>query len=282
MRPAAFDVKYPGFIREADVGSGLAIGDAADRPSAAARLVRLFRRAGTATLDAAYPPQCLACREITAEAASLCPACWRGMPFISRPYCERLGTPFAVDLGGALLSPSAIADPPVFRRARAVARYDGVARELVHRLKYSDRQELALGLGRLMQMAAAESLADVDVIIPVPLHWTRLWQRRFNQAAALAAVVARGSGKPMEPLWLRRRKATRRQVGLSRAERQHNLQGAFIVPEAAKPLVRGKRVLLVDDVLTTASTANAAARVLMRAGAGHVDIVTFARVVTPG
>jgi ComF family protein len=119
----------------------------------------------------------------------------------------------------------------------------------------------------------------VDVIIPVPLHWTRLWQRRFNQAAALAAVVADGTGLPAKPLWLRRRKRTARQVGLSRDERRKNLQGAFIVPEEAKAALRGKRVLLVDDVLTTASTANAAARVLIRAGAGDVDIVTFARVV---
>jgi ComF family protein len=253
--------------------------DAGIQEPKAGRLRGLFARVFDVALDAAYPPQCLACREITAAPASLCPACWRAMPFIARPYCERLGAPFAVDYGGPLLSPAAIADPPVFRRARAVARYDGVARELVHKLKYGDRQELAIGMGRLMAGAAKDSLPEVDVIIPVPLHWTRLWQRRFNQAAALAAVVAGETGLPAKPLWLRRRKRTARQVGLSRDERRKNLQGAFIVPEEAKAALRGKRVLLVDDVLTTASTANAAARVLIRAGAGDVDIVTFARVV---
>jgi ComF family protein len=249
--------------------------------SPAARLLGLFRRAGGAALDAAYPPQCLACQEITALPASLCPACWRATPFISRPYCERLGTPFAVDLGGTLLSPAAIADPPVFRRARAVARHDGVARELVHKLKYGDRQELAIGMGRLMHGAARDSLGEVDVIVPVPLHWTRLWQRRFNQAAALARVVARESGLPMEPGLLRRRRRTLRQVGLTRAERQQNLQGAFIAPDEARATLKGRRVLLVDDVMTTSATANAAARALLRGGAEFVDIVTFARVVAP-
>ncbi len=255
--------------------------DITPQASIAARLIAGLRRIGGIALDAAYPPQCLACREIVAEPAGLCPACWRAMPFISRPFCERLGTPFAVDYGGPLLSPAAIADPPAFRRARSVARHEGVARDLVHRLKYGDRQELAIGMGRMMAAAARDSLGDVDVIIPVPLHWTRLWQRRFNQAAALAAVIARESGLPMEPLWLRRRKRTPRQVGLNRAERRQNLQGAFVVPPAAQPFVRGRRVLLVDDVMTTASTANAAARVLVRAGASDVDVVTFARVVAP-
>jgi ComF family protein len=256
-----------------------ALGEDALRAGAGARLLDLFRRAGTAALDAAYPPQCLACREIVSAPASLCPACWRDMPFISRPFCERLGTPFAVDLGGPLLSPAAIADPPVFRRARAVARYDGAARELVHKLKYSDRQELAIGMGRLMAGAARDSLGEVDAVVPVPLHWTRLWQRRFNQAAALARVVAVETGLPLETGWLKRRKRTLRQVGLTRDERRKNLQGAFAVPEEARPLVRGKRVLMVDDVLTTASTANAAARALLKGGAESVDIVTFARVV---
>jgi ComF family protein len=247
----------------------------------AGRLRGLFARTLGLALDAAYPPQCLACREITAAPASLCPACWRAMPFIARPFCERLGTPFAVDYGGPLLSPAAIADPPVFRRARSVARHDGVARELVHKLKYGDRQELAIGMGRLMAGAARDSVTEVDVIIPVPLHWTRLWQRRFNQATALGAVMADATGLPLQPLWLRRRKRTARQVGLTRDERRKNLQGAFVVPDAAKAALAGKRVLLVDDVMTTSSTANAAARVLLRAGAADIDVVTFARVVTP-
>jgi ComF family protein len=232
-------------------------------------------------LDMVYPPQCISCNVITGEPATLCATCWRDMPFITRPYCERLGTPFAVDLGGPLISPAAMADPPVAERQRAVARHDGAARDLVHRLKYNDRQELALAMGQMMAVAGSELLRDADILIPIPLHWTRLWQRRFNQAAALAHVIGQQSGLPVMPELLRRRKRTRRQVGLTRAERQDNLQGAFVVPTDVKENVRGKRILLVDDVATTGSTGNAAARILLRAGASHVDVLTFSRVVTP-
>jgi ComF family protein len=204
------------------------------------------------------------------------------MRFIERPFCERLGTPFEVDLGIALLSPAAIADPPVFRRARAVARYDETARRLVHRLKYGDRVELARALGGMMARAGAELMLDADVIVPVPLHRSRLWWRRFNQAMALAGALSRTSGVPCDPFLLARVKRTRSQVGLTRTQRGDNLQGAFRVPADAKPHLAGKRVLLVDDVVTTGATANACSRALLRAGAESVDVLSFARVVTIG
>lgn len=236
----------------------------------------------SAALAIVYPPSCIACQAAVGQAQALCPACWSSIGFIERPYCERLGTPFAVDLGPGLLSPAAIADPPVFARARAVCRFDGVARELVHRLKYGDRTELALTLGRMMAQAGRELLIDADLIVPVPLHRTRLWNRRFNQAAALAAVVARQARLPLAPVALARVKRTRQQVGLTRPQRAENLQGAFRVPDMMRPRIEGRRILLIDDVLTTGSTANAAARALLRAGAREVDVLTFARVVTDG
>lgn len=239
-----------------------------------------MRSAAGTVLGIVYPPSCIACRAATGEAQALCAACWSNIGFIERPYCERLGTPFAVDLGAGLLSPAAIADPPVFARARAACRFDGTARELVHRLKYGDRPELALALGRMMAQAGRELLAEADLILPVPLHRTRLWSRRFNQAAVLAETVSRLSGKPHDPLLLRRAKRTRQQVGLTRAQRAENLQGAFKVAPESKPALENRRIVLVDDVLTTGSTVNAASRVLLRAGARSVDVLTFARVVT--
>jgi ComF family protein len=249
------------------------------KPTFGLRLARIWTRAGRAALDTLYPPICLACRAATSEAGALCSSCWRAMRFIERPFCDRLGTPFEHDLGEGLLSPQAVTDPPVFQRARAVARFeDGPARRLVHRLKYSDRGELAAPMGAWMARAGADVLAEADAVTPVPLHARRLWTRRFNQAAALGREIARRAGKPFEPALLRRIKATRSQVGLSREQRVQNMQGAFRAAPAAS--VQGRRIALVDDVLTSGATANAAARALLRAGAAQVDLIVFARVVT--
>jgi ComF family protein len=242
------------------------------------RAALALRFAGAA-LDALYPPTCLACRAATGAHGALCPRCWSAMRFIERPFCERLGTPFEQDLGDGLLSPQAMADPPVFARARAVARFeDGPARSLAHRLKYSDRSELARPIARWMARAGADILADADLIAPVPLHPLRLWRRRFNQAAMLAREISRETGKPCDVGALLRVKATPSQVGLSRAQRAENVQGAFRIADRAE--VRGRKMVLVDDVLTSGATLNAAARALLRAGASRVDVLVFARVVT--
>lgn len=238
--------------------------------------------AGRTLVGLVYPPGCIACGSATGEPHTLCAACWRGMRFVERPYCERLGTPFPVDLGMSLVSPAAIADPPVFARARTVVRYDEAARQLVARLKYSDRLDLAPALGRMMARAGAELARDADVVVPVPLHRVRLWRRRYNQSMELARPVAAAFDIPCDPSLLARVKRTRPQVGLSRAQRGENLQGAFRVPDGAKARLRGRRVLLVDDVMTTGATANAAARALLRGGAAAVDLLTFACVVPDG
>src|SRR5919112_6325060 len=216
-----------------------------------ARLHRGAWEVWRSALGLLYPPTCIVCQAATGEPHALCAAGWSGIRFIERPYCERLGTPFTVDLGQPLLSPAAIAHPPVFGRARAVAEYDGTASLLVHRLKYNDRPELARALGTMMARAGAELLADADVIVPVPLHRWRLWWRRFNQAMALAKVVSCESCVPCDPFLLARVKRTRRQVGLTKSQRQENLQGAFRVPDEAKARLKGRRVLLIHDVLTT-------------------------------
>jgi ComF family protein len=246
------------------------------------RIVRGLARgaefAGSSLIDLIYPASCIACGGPAAEPHGLCGPCWRTMPLIERPYCERLGTPFAVEMGPGLLSPAALAEPPVFGRARAVTRYDGPAREMVHRLKFEDRLELGRAMGLWMARAGAELIADADALLPVPLHRIRLWTRRSNQAAVLGGFVGQACGLPLWPDVLRRVKATRSQVGLSRNERALNLQGSFKVPDEARAAIAGRRLVLIDDVLTTGATANAASRVLLRAGARSVDVLTFARV----
>jgi ComF family protein len=173
----------------------------------------------------------------------------------------------------------AIAAPPAYSRARAAVCYDDVARKLVHALKYGDRMDLAPMIGRWMTRAGHELLGDADALLPVPLHWRRLWTRRFNQSAALAEHISRESGVAIAHAALKRVKATAQQVGLSRRDRATNVAGAFKVPAGAKPEVAGRRLILIDDVLTSGSTSDACARALLRAGAAQVDVLVFARVV---
>ena len=247
----------------------------------AARALPFLRSCGRAVLDIVFPPACLNCRAATDAPGSLCAACWGKVRFIERPFCERLGTPFAVDLGGeGLLSPEAVADPPVYTRARAVAHFDdGPVRQLIHRLKYSDRLELAGPLGAWMARAGAELLVEADLLVPVPLHRRRLIVRRFNQANALAQAVSAASGVPVNPFVLARVKSTPSQVGLSRTQRAINLQGAFRAPEDLAAQIEGRAIVLIDDVLTSGATVNAASRALLRAKAKRVDVLVFARVV---
>jgi len=173
----------------------------------------------------------------------------------------------------------AIADPPAYGRARAAVRYDDIARDLVHRLKYGDRLDLATSMGRWMARAGRELLNETDALVPVPLHWRRLWGRRFNQAAVLAKAAASDSGLPILTGALKRKRATPQQVGLSRTARAANVQGAFTVTQHGKAAIYGKTILLVDDVLTSGATVDACTRALLRAGARNVDVLVFARVV---
>ncbi|HXW71408.1 MAG TPA: ComF family protein [Methylocella sp.] len=251
------------------------------RDGVAPRALPLFEKAASAALDTIYPPSCLSCRAATGEAGGLCAACWSRVRFIERPYCERLGTPFETDLGtDGLLSPEAVADPPVYWRARAVAHFeDGPVRHLVHRLKYGDRMELAKPMGAWMARAGEELLVEADLLVPVPLHRRRLAARRFNQAQALAKAISNASGVPADPFILERVKPTSSQVGLSKSQRGLNLQGAFCLRGGMGGKVDGRAIVLVDDVMTTGATANAASRALLRAGAARVDVLVFARVV---
>jgi ComF family protein len=248
------------------------------QPSRLTRFAQGLRASLRLGLDVALPPLCPACRDLV-TGSGLCPACWGKLSFIAPPYCPRLGIPFAYDPGPGILSMQATADPPAYQRARAAVRYDDVAAKLVHAFKYGDRLGLAPMLGRWMARAGEELLRETDALVPVPLHWRRLWARRFNQSAALAAAIAQESGIAIAHTPLRRVKATAQQVGLSRAERATNVQGAFRVDASAKSEVAGRRLLLIDDVLTSGATSDACARALLRAGAAQVDVLVLARVV---
>lgn len=239
-----------------------------------------FRRLSGAAVDFVYPPVCTGCGVIVTRHGGVCGGCWSRLRLIERPYCEALGIPFSHDLGKGILSADAIADPPVFDRLRSVAVHDGIARDLVHDLKYRDRTDLALMMAQWMIRASDGEVGRSDAVVAVPLHVFRLLGRRYNQSAELARAIARLSGKPFLATALLRTRRTRQQVGLGKAARRDNVQGAFSVPEAQRPAIFGRRLVLVDDVFTTGATVSAATRALKRAGATDVTVLTFARAVS--
>jgi ComF family protein len=243
-----------------------------------ATLVPAVRRLSARAADLILPPTCPGCRAAVADDDALCARCWSDIRFIEPPLCPVYGTPFVYDLGEGILSAEAMSDPPPFRRARSAAAYGDVARRLVHQLKYHDRPHLARMMATAMSRAGRTLVAECTLVVPVPLHRWRLWQRRYNQAAALSACLSTLSGIPFDPLVLERAKPTRRQVGLTAVQREENVRGAFRVPEAMRGRLAGAHVLLVDDVYTSGATAKAATRALLRAGAASVDVLTFARV----
>lgn len=241
-----------------------------------ARLGSRVRGALIVLGDWILPPACLSCRTPLTGHDALCATCWNRIDFIRPPLCDRLGLPMPFDTGGTMISAAAAADPPDYGRARAVAHYRGVMRELIHDLKFHDRHDARQIFGRWMVSAGAELLVGADVLVPVPLGRWRLLARRFNQAALLAQEIARTSGVPCEPLALVRRRATASQVGLTRLERRENVRGAFAVATGRGDRIRGRNVVLVDDVVTTGATAGACARALKRAGAARVDVLALA------
>jgi ComF family protein len=261
--------------------AGTAVGVAVQR--AGVRLADGLSRVA----DFLLPPQCAACGTRVAAAGHLCGDCWGRLRFIEPPFCDRLGTPFShdgvasCDGNGRLVSPLALSRSPPYKRARAAVLYDDVARRLVHGLKYRDRHDLAHVMARAMTRAGVALLVEADLVAPVPLHRGRLWTRRFNQSALLAREVARESGCALVPDLLLRTKATRHQVGLSAEARRRNVAGAFRVNENHAARLGGANVVLVDDVLTTGATVEGCARVLLRAGAGRVDVLLFALVAQP-
>src|ERR1700742_2007022 len=238
----------------------------------------VWTHAAKLALDIALPTLCVACREPVAG-EGVCAVCWAQLSFIAPPFCPRLGIPFVYDPGPDMLSMEAIASPPAYQRARAALRYDEVARTLVHALKYQDRTDLAPAMGRWMARAGREILDGADMLVPVPLHWRRAWHRRYNQSGALGRAIERTCGVKLRGDILQRVRPTEQQVGLSRPQRASNVQGAFKVSADRQGEITGRRVILIDDVLTSGATVDACARALLRARAAQVDVLVFARVV---
>lgn len=246
----------------------------------AAALVLARGLAGRA-LDLVLPPLCLACSEMVSAQATVCSACWTKLNFIASPLCICCGMPFAFEAEPGAICAGCAASQPVFARARSALVYDDASRPLILGFKHGDRTHSVGAFGKWMVRAGGEMLAEADLVVPVPLHRWRLFWRRFNQAALLGQAVARAAELRCAPDLLVRRHRTPSQGGLSRSGRQRNVKGAFAVRPGRRRDVEDARILLVDDVLTTGATVSECARVLLRAGAASVDVLTLARVPGP-
>jgi ComF family protein len=233
--------------------------------------------AAKAVLDLLFPPLCIGCRAAVAD-AGFCATCWSKLSFLDGPACACCGLPFPVALEGENLCAVCLARPPAFDQARAILAYDEHSRGAILALKHADRLELVPGFARWLARTGETLIAQSDVIVPVPLHRARLWQRRYNQSAELARKLARGWEREFDPFALVRSRATPSQGAMTSAKaRRRNVLSAFKVPDPGR--VKGKTVLLLDDVLTTGATAEACARALKRASAAKVNVLALARVV---
>lgn len=243
--------------------------------------MRIVRKAAGAALDMLLPPRCIACGAVVDAPGALCPGCWRAVVFLQAPHCACCGLPFDYDVGPDARCGACLRAPPAFDRARAAIAYDDASRSLVLGFKHGDETHAARAFGGWLARAAGPLAVGADMIVPVPLYRWRLWRRRYNQAALLAHALGRQVGVPVVPDLLIRHRATPSQGGLGRSGRQRNVRGAFAVRSAGAGRIRGARVILVDDVLTTGATVAECARVLRRQGAATVDVVTLARVLRP-
>jgi ComF family protein len=243
-------------------------------------LHRTVHWVGRAVVDTVLPPRCLACGVTVDEPDALCATCWNAMHFFAAPWCAVCGLPFAHPMGEQALCGSCAGKPPYWDRARAVLRYDKHSRALVLSLKHGDRTQLARSLGRWMHRAGAELLDRADLLVPVPLHWTRLFARRYNQAALLAHAIHAAGGPRVAADQLVRRRRTPPQGRLGPLARARNVRAAFALRPGRS--VAGKRLVLIDDVMTTGATVEECARVLRRAGASWIGVLTLARAVRTG
>ncbi len=240
-------------------------------------IVDAIRRAALYGLDLLLPPRCPACREIVENAGRFCLKCWTGLTFLTDPMCAGCGAPFDVDRGPGARCGACLDTPPRFAAARAALAYDGSARTVLLGFKHGDRQHLVEIMVPQLIRVGGDWFGPDTVLVPVPLHRWRLWKRGFNQAALLARAVSRRTGSPLAIDALVRIKPTRSSQGMGRRARADNVRGAFRVarPEA----IKAKEIIIIDDVLTTGATAEACTRMLLRAGAKQVRVLTWARVV---
>ena len=230
-------------------------------------------------LDFVLPPICPICKQPVWTNHGLCPDCFKSLQFITEPCCKACGRPFPFNILGEQTCAKCLSNPPLFHRALSVVVYDDTSKKLILPFKHGDRLELTPLMAKLMAQRGKDLIEEADLILPVPLHRLRLLKRKYNQAALLAKQLAQQFHKSYRPDGLNRIRSTPKQGKLTPEERRKNVANAFKINHHLS--VQGKNVLLIDDVLTTGATANECSKILLKAGAKQVCILTFATTV-PG
>lgn len=247
-----------------------------------ASFFKQIRRTASEGLNVLLPPLCVMCEQMVSENHGFCGECWRGLSFISQPMCASCGHPFEYDVQtvhDATLCGACIEEPSQFKTARSALVYNDASKSIILPFKHQDRTDYARVMARLMHTSGHAIIDTADALLPVPLHFSRLFLRRYNQSALLVHELGKLSNKPMILNALKRFRPTQSQGHLSREMRKKNVHNAFIVHPKNLAQIQGKNLLLVDDVFTTGATANACVTALKKAGAAKVEVLTFARVV---
>lgn len=246
-------------------------------------------------LDFALPPRCAGCGAITAEPHRFCLACWSKLVFLGEPCCAVCALPFEYAQAGDPRCGACLADPPAFERMRAAVAYGDIPRTVALKLKYGGRPGVAETMARLMQRHLSRPVLETDgegggaastlgdpLLAPVPLHRWRIWKRGYNQAALVASVLARRAGLEACLDLVERTKPTPPLKAMNPKQRRDAVRGAFRIADKHRDRVRGRTVVLIDDVFTSGATVDACARTLKRAGAARVEVLCWARVVKDG
>lgn len=243
------------------------------------KTMEMMRGVGALLLNTVFPPACPSCHAPVDTMHNLCTECFSRLRMIAQPLCESCGIPFAVPVAEGSQCPECLVQPPAFTRARSVMVYDAVSTPLISALKFYDQWAGLVRYEAMLCATGAGLLQTADLLVPVPLHWRRLWWRKYNQSALLAYGVSRRMGLPCIPDLLYRTRYTPPQMRLKRSERAANVKNLFAVSERYREQIRDRHLVVIDDVITTGSTAEACAKTLRDAGAREVSVLTLARTV---